>query len=135
MKIHEIEIDSFTAGALGTLLWSEMDEEGDHFDDLGYGIYDIAKNDLLQFKNHCEEFQSENADLLEIMPAHNGHNFILSCNGHGSGFFDEYMNWKSHENIAEIEKAGDLLQEKAREFGEKHLYLGDDEKLYIAFCW
>jgi hypothetical protein len=60
----------------------------------------------------------------------------LSVNGHGSGFFDEYMNW-TYDNEKEkqqVKDTCDKLQEICRGMKEFNV-LGndvDEEKLSIA---
>lgn len=51
-----------------------------------------------------------------------GHDFWLTRNGHGSGFFDGDYD----------DDIGEALTDIAQSFGEAYLYLGDDDKLYIA---
>ena len=48
-----------------------------------------------------------------------GHNFWLTRNGHGAGFWNsDYIN-------------GDKLTELSKDFGPIDLYIGDDNKLYF----
>jgi hypothetical protein len=48
-----------------------------------------------------------------------GHNFWLTREGHGSGFWDEDM-----------DEVGERLTELSEKFGEGGLYVGDDGKVY-----
>lgn len=48
-----------------------------------------------------------------------GHDFWLSRNGHGAGFFD-----RGNEDV------WDELQDAAKKFKEVDLYLGDDGKIH-----
>ena len=71
----------------------------------------------------CEAFMDANASNLVDYPANAaGHDFFLSRNGHGAGFFDHDHGTKEQCNI---------LQEASRAFGETDIYVGDDKKLYV----
>ena len=50
---------------------------------------------------------------------HAGHDFWLTRNGHGTGYWDRDMG-----------SVGARLTEAAKSFGEVYLYLGDDELVY-----
>lgn len=105
-------------------LWStndNADESGGEPLDKNYGAEDIAPETLAKMKADCEKFQAENADDLATRETKFGaHDFWLSRNGHGAGFFDG--DWP--------EETGDRLQEKARQFGEINLYVGDNGLIY-----
>ena len=49
-----------------------------------------------------------------------GHDFWLTRNGHGAGFWDG--DWP--------DRTGHRLSEAAKSYGEYHLYVGDDGKIY-----
>lgn len=135
MKIHDIEIDSFTEEALEALFWSESQEDGSNYDE--YSFTDLDIDSLKVFKERCEKFQEENKEALSVFPERNGHNFILSCNGHGAGFFDEHLSYSylfkegRKQEYFNMEETGRLLQEICRKEKEFNLYLGDDGKLYL----
>ncbi len=66
----------------------------------------------------CKRFQEENADDISTYPGGQytseeiaGHDFWLSRNGHGSGFFDG--DWPD---------AGDRLDKASEAYGEVYLY-------------
>ena len=79
-------------------LWSsndESDESGGQPMDSNYSESDIAPETLAEMTGDCERFCSENAALLESAcerPGYNmaraGHDFWLTRNGHGAGFWD-----------------------------------------------
>ena len=78
---------------LATLLWSEADEDGNPLDqtvdlsDLPEAIWDEAATDLQEFADYCLEAIGH--DPFEVFEAGDvAHNFCLSRNGHGAGFFD-----------------------------------------------
>ena len=120
-------------------LWSsndESDESGGQPLDANYDESDIAPETMDKMRADYLKFQVDNADLLaryyELIPegrdssgewtpeAQAGHDFWLSRNGHGAGFFDRDV---PHE-------LRDSLQELARRAGEFDLYIGDDGLIY-----
>jgi len=99
--------------------------------DRNYSASDIAEETLTRMREDCEQFQSANEDLLEgyyaELPAsewgpvaQGGHDFWLSRNGHGAGFFNRGVS----QDIA------DELQDKGRAYREFDLYVGDDGLVY-----
>jgi hypothetical protein len=76
----------------------------------------------------CKRFQEENAeDLLDANYNHathsddemGGHDFWLTRNGHGAGFWD-----------GELGDIGDRLTEASKAFGEVCLTVCDDGEIY-----
>lgn len=107
------DIDLVLSSYLETLIWSSVDFETESFD--GLGIYDFAKDARAKCKSDIEKFIS----LVDVNPLavseaiqydNNmfGHNFALSRNGHGAGFFDDYS---------------DVLQQICRDFGGAEIYV------------
>lgn len=136
--MRRADIDFFPAYVVAAL-WSssdESDESGGQPLDSNYDESDIAPETLEAMRRDCERFQADNADLLtayyEAIPkgrdssgewtpeSQAGHDFWLSRNGHGAGFFDRDV----PRNLR------DTLQERAREFGTFDLYIGDDGLIY-----
>lgn len=129
-------LDSFTRGYIECALWASYDESnesgGDPMDQ-NYSLEDIAPGTLSQMITDCERFQSENEELLRIYyqtvrrtddsPAmsYAGHDFWLSRNGHGAGFFDR-------DNVDKDTR--DKLQDAVKRCGPVDLYIGDDGKIY-----
>ena len=121
---------SYAQQALETLLWSSIvytsenceGETADQFEP-SQDLIDRVDSEFTKFeemfedkmpnfdpvddcKRECDEFEQ-----LE-------HDFILTVNGHGAGFWDG--DWKS----------GDKLTELCEGFREIEVYLGDDNLLY-----
>lgn len=115
-------LDSFTNAYFETALWSSTDESndqgGDPLDE-NYNVEDIAPETRAKMIADCADFQDRYADLLtaaeNIDSERAGHNFWLSRNGHGAGFFDDDL---------------DELQEAAKSYGEFNLYVGDDGQIH-----
>jgi hypothetical protein len=118
-----MKLDKFTRQYIETALWSstdESDESGGEPLDANYSASDIAPETVAEMAADCADFQEKYATLLDesgLDSERAGHDFWLSRNGHGSGFFDEGDG---------LEK----LQEAAESYGEYHLYVGDDGLIY-----
>jgi hypothetical protein len=92
-----VGIDAFTRGYLECALWLTDPEPGsgewsEHDD---WTIANLNPDNVRQAIDDCHRFQTESQiDLDEIDDdlgrdaAHAGHDFYLSRNGHGTGFFD-----------------------------------------------
>ena len=115
-------------------LWSTTDESrpdgGDPLDQ-NYVPADIDRETFEKMRADCAQFQAENKDLLDhyyselpvkawLGEAQAGHDFWLSRNGHGAGFFDRDVS----------QELRDRLQQKAIQSGGIDLYVGDDGKIY-----
>ena len=92
-----------------------MDELAD-FSDFDTTTWDELADDMLAFAD--EYYTEEVAELWSISQF--GHDFWLTRNGHGAGFWD-----RGHGDI------GDRLTEAAKVYGEAVLYIGDDGKVYV----
>lgn len=114
----------FLASYIECALWSSMDEstpQGGEPMDKNYSAADLAPETLAKFTADCEKFKAANeADLHLRYPAYGAHDFWLTRNGHGAGFWDG--DWP--------EQAGERLTKASKTFGECNLYVGDDGKIY-----
>lgn len=110
-------IDTFTRAYLECALWSSTD--GETALDDSYGISDFTPEALVRAVEDCASFQervSEHiCDNLELA----GHDFWLTRNGHGAGFWDG--DWP--------ESSETLLTELAQSYGDCYLYVTDDGKI------
>lgn len=104
---------------LETLLWAS----GDEYEFDGVTIYDFSDEAVNSSKNDIETFiKTINKNPNAIAEANEyddrmlGHNFALSRNGHGAGFFDDN---------------NDILQNICRETKSAEPYIGDDKKVHI----
>jgi hypothetical protein len=116
-------IDEFTQGYIIAALWSTNDDDEQPLDAL-HSVDDIDSETIAEMVGDCKDFQEANAALLEAYyvhrPAdHAGHDFWLTRNGHGTGFWDRGLG-----------KLGDDLAELARVYGEYNLYIGDHGMIY-----
>jgi hypothetical protein len=120
------ERDTFTTHYLIAALWSSMDnsdpETGGDPMDKNYDLDDIAPMCLREAIRDCRRFQKENAELLAQAgnDEQNGHDFWLTRNGHGAGFWDRGY----------PDEVGDALTDAAHAYGEIYLYVGDDNLIH-----
>lgn len=87
-------------------------------DDLGFSVEDIHPDTLFKIVADCTDFQAAN-DLSEGTDKQAGHDFWLTRNGHGAGFWDG--DWP---------ETGDKLTEACKAWPEVDLYVGDDGRIY-----
>lgn len=116
------KLDDFTLGYIECALWSSTDDEGEPLD-ANYGIDDLSPEALTAMIDDCADFQSSFAGLLAqttAVDAQNGHDFWLTRNHHGTGFWD-----RGYGDV------GAKLTEMTGPYEECNLYVGDDDKLYV----
>lgn len=129
-----IEVDDFTGAYIECALWSschfapedweppedyEGPEDGDPLDG-HFSPEDIAPDTLKGMIKDCADFQeAEAADLEGLDPSQSGHDFWLTRNGHGAGFWDRGLG-----------DVGDRLTDAAHAYGSHDLYVGDDNKIH-----
>lgn len=107
-------LDNFTKSYLIAALWSSVDDNQNPLDD-NYDISALEPSALKNAIDECQDFQSQYADLLEdIDVSQAGHDFWLTRNGHGTGFWDR--------DLGEI---GEKLTEASKSYGEADLYVTD----------
>lgn len=128
--LKAILVDEFTRGYIACALWSSNDEstpQGGEPMDSNYSITDIAPETLAQMCADCADFQSTHGALLAQAYEHPyeaqraGHDFWLTRNGHGAGF------WDRDEIPREL---GALLTAASKQYKDVDLYIGDDGKIY-----
>jgi len=116
-------MDEFTKQYLITALWSTNDEStpqgGEPFDK-HFSASDRAPETLAKMQADCKKFQEENAEDIQADLSQAGHDFWLTRDFHGSGFWDG--DWP--------EPAATRLTDASHKFGEFNLYLGDDKKIH-----
>lgn len=121
--------DAFTQGYIECAVWAETDDEGTPLDS---GEYELANETLGKMEADCADFQHNYAALLNDWyeagesEGRAGHDFWLTRNGHGAGFWDRF----NADNPAA--KLGDALSQAARSQGACELYVGDDGLIYYC---
>lgn len=127
-------LDAFTVAYIECALWTSRTDDGEPMD-REFSTDDLASETVDAIAEDCARFQDQNRELYENEPdrqcsdgrhsaaAQAGHDFWLTRNGHGTGFW-EPGRWP--------EGIGRRLTDSAKRFGECDLYVGDDGKLYGA---
>lgn len=118
-------MNAFTRAYIACALWSSMDnydiETGGEPLDANYTADDIVPEALAQMVEDCEAFQADNAaDIATGDVERAGHDFWLTRNRHGAGFWDG--DWP--------EDVGRRLTDAAHACGSVDLYVGDDGLVY-----
>lgn len=106
---------------LVTALWATTDFDGNPLDD-NFGPEDVAPEAIASLRADLAEFlDSQAADLAAsgLTPEAVGHNFWLTREGHGAGFWDLGLG-----------AVGDRLTAAANAYGDAGLYVGDDGLIY-----
>lgn len=128
-KTASMKINSY----IKTALWSstaighpDEDENFDKsFEQLNYDISDCSPDMIRQSTKDCMEFYKEaekaGIDLDSSDYKNWQHDFWLTRNGHGAGFWDG--DYPDHE--------GKILTKISKSFGEVNLFLNDDDKIEI----
>jgi len=115
-------MDNFLQHYIICALWSSTDDEGRPLDD-NYSFEDIAPETLDAMRTDCELFKAKADGLYSIAEeSRAAHDFWLTRNGHGAGFWDG--DWQEPE--------ASQLTALSKEFGEVNLYIGDDGMIYGA---
>lgn len=112
--LHWHELDTFARAYCEAALWSSTDDNDEPLD-CNYGIEDIATETLVKMSRSCDVFRAEAGNLLDdIDPVQAGHDFWLTRNRHGAGFWDRGLG-----------DVGDKLTRIAHTYGERNLYAHD----------
>ena len=112
-------LDTFTTQYLETALWSSTDDDDRPLNE-NYGLEDISLAALQEAIAECQSFQSDHFDLIKSDLSRAGHDFWLTRNRHGTGFWDG--DWGP--------EVGAILTDAAHIWGSIHLSVGDDGQIY-----
>jgi len=122
-------MDKFTHAYIEAALWSTNDDNEPL--DKNFSIDDLSPETQAKMTTDCINFQQINKAVLDIAydlypdkewseEEQAGHDFWLTRNGLGAGFWDR--------GLGEV---GDTLTQICnKDWGEFHLYVGDDKKIY-----
>lgn len=118
-------LNTFVLQYLETALWSSNDNSDDSGGDpldKNYGVEDIAPESVLKALSDCQSFREQAGSLLDgIEDSQAGHDFWLTRNHHGAGWWDR--------GLGEV---GEKLTKLSHSFGSADPYIGDDGKIYIG---
>ena len=104
------------------MVWADTpDDERD-----AWAGAELSPDALAKSHNDCRSFYERAQPIIEELgdgeTYHYGHDFWLTRQGHGAGFWDgDYP-----------EPAATKLTELAQTFGESYLYLGDTGKIHLG---
>lgn len=108
-------LEAFCEGYADCAVWSSVDDDGEPLDRHGVPLDTHAKQVM---RADCASFVAANAADLALYgldPGQCGHDFWLTRNGHGAGFWDRGRG-----------DVGDRLSDAATALGESYLYLSED---------
>jgi hypothetical protein len=103
-------------------LWASSDDNDQPLDQ-NYDIDDLSPDAIASMQSDCRDFQQlcDAHDLAMQSDEQNGHDFWLTRNGHGAGFWDRGLG-----------DAGKRLTDNAHSYGSSDLYVGDDGAIYVS---
>lgn len=113
-NIEYNELDEFTKGYIACAIWSSTWPESGRPLDGDFSPQDLSQSALASIVKDCEAFQKDNADLLaqaSADAARHGHDFWLTRNRHGAGFWDRGYG-----------RVGDKLSAAAHAYGTSDLH-------------
>lgn len=123
-------LNEFQRGYVEAALWTETfkrDSDESYMDE-NFDIEDIEQGTIEQMVKDCNAFYEQNArDIIWACDnasftydrGNAGHDFWLTRNGHGTGYWSR-----------ELGQVGLRLTENAKSFGQVHLELGDNGRIY-----
>lgn len=111
-------LETIVDHALIAWLWSEFDLNGDPMD-ATYSVHDVADETRTQWREDIQAFLNESIlDLEGMDPGQIGHDFTLTRNGHGVGFWDRGLG-----------ERGQRLTDSAQRFSAMTAYESTDGKV------
>lgn len=135
-------MEDFIDGYMECALWASTDnrldpETGGPPLDENYTVDDLEAETLARMRTDCGDFIMCKARLLErmveLLPERGwsgmGHDFWLTRNGHGAGFWDRYTEARAGDRD-EVRTIGVLLSDDAHRFGPFNLYTTGDGQVY-----
>lgn len=118
-------VDSYIEAAL----WATSDTRPEDPEDAtprplddDFDASDLTSTARDSIESDCEQFATDNwADLKDMDPGQAGHDFLLTRDGHGAGFWDRGLGDK-----------GDRLTAACKPWGESGLYVGDSGDIHTT---
>lgn len=124
------DLDTFTRAYLVCALWASTDDSENPLDK-SFSLDDFAPEALAKAVFDCRTFRDQCARLAPsgvwrdfaclMSDEQAGHDFWLTRNGHGAGFWDRGL-----------DDIGDRLTDVCDTFGGCDAYVGDDGKIYLT---
>ena len=122
-RITGTDFDNVSSSYIEAALWSSIDYDNDDTPlDEDFDADDFEPSERLRLDTELAEFVIANRDDLDGMDASQiGHDFWLTRNGHGAGFWDRGLG-----------ERGSRLSDASKVYGEATIYVGDNGKLYLG---
>lgn len=131
----QTQLVPFVRAYLVTALWSSLNDDGSPMDQ-EFSIHDFDSGTLQRAVADCDAFRAKADDIISAAIetglvkcgpdfdeyGRAAHDFWLTRNGHGAGFWDG--DWP--------EPMASQLTEIAKGFGVCEIYIGDNGKLYFS---
>jgi hypothetical protein len=136
---HGIDAEEALTHYIICAIWSSNDDRRDPEGhgcplDRNYGPEDLSPETRASMAEDVSAFIEANADdltrYLEGLgygPEQIGHDFWLTRNGHGAGFWDRYYGTDSELRACVLR-----LSDAAKGYGSSDLYVGDDGKVWVS---
>lgn len=123
----DISIEKMLNAYLEAALWSTTDWDSGEPLDENHSVFDVSEEVREQSRKDCIEFAEMAGDLLNYVDSDQaGHDFWLTRNGHGAGFWDRDYPEDAPEDI------GGKLTEIAKSFREVDLFANEEDgKIYM----
>ena len=126
----DLGFEKFLSAYLECMLWASTDlyvETDQSFDSSGYGPDDIEKNTLDSIRGECRDFLESFGHLITEENflgqggpfEHAGHDFFLTRNRHGAGFWDGA--WKT--------EVGKELTQASHPYGSTYFFVNEQNKI------
>lgn len=118
-------MSEFVRSYVETALWSSNDESGTPLDDAKYADCELAPETLARMTADCAKFEDAACKIINAADYVMGdfpvaHDFWLTRNHHGAGFWDgDYP-----------EAISKQLTDLAHSYGQCDLYVGDDNQIH-----
>ncbi len=116
-EAHTPPLDTFTRAYVDAIIFTESGPDNLRDKTLS----DFSPSAVTKIQQDCAKFQSENAELIGSRYEDAGHDFWLTRNNHGAGFWDG--GWP--------DDVDGKLSQAAEAFGTSEVYVGDDDLVYV----
>ena len=120
-------LDAFTQAYINCALWASTNEYNSQPLDRDYDANDLSPSTLEAIKEDCKDFQESFGQFFEEREEQAGHDFFLTRNHHGAGFWDG--DWED-PILNSAKTVGRFLTIMSHPYGSFNLYVGDDDLIY-----
>jgi len=131
-----MSLEAFINAYIGCALRASTDNSdsetgGEPLDD-NYDESDLSPEAQATMETDCKSFYDDPSNQADLetwrdhfgSDSQAGHDFWLTRNGHGAGFWDRFY------GDTDEAKAGDRLTEASKSYGSADLYVGDDGQIH-----